>query len=138
MGKFIEFAEVLEQKIRKSWMSEQRPSEPQAKVQDIEDTSPTCLAQLLGKQPIYRSTLTGNKAYQRFHKPRPAHRLNAAQIAALAFFKSQGQELSASFSKRELKKAFRALAIRLHPDHGAGSSGDFIVLKNAYDLLSTV
>lgn len=45
--------------------------------------------------------------------------------------------LSESFTEEELKKAYKALARKYHPDvAGSGATEMFIQVKKAYDLLS--
>lgn len=74
--------------------------------------------------------------------PRPNHNLNANQLKAFEFFneflKSINMEISASYSQRELKKAFRLLALRLHPDKNGGYAAPFLELKLNYNLLLNV
>ena len=43
--------------------------------------------------------------------------------------------LNSSFSRRQLKKKFRKLAIKFHPDKTGGDSKKFVYLKMCYDTL---
>ncbi|WP_413291608.1 DnaJ domain-containing protein [Bdellovibrio sp. HCB337] len=71
--------------------------------------------------------------------PPPPHTLTPEQDQACAFFLSQGVELSKAFTARELKKAFRLLALKLHPDMNKGATEDaFIMLKKNYETLELI
>lgn len=92
----------------------------------------------MGKTP--KSTVLdprGRTAYGVKERPLPPHKLNIFQSAAAGFFREKGQELSPRFSARELKSAFRRLAMRLHPDHG-GSTQSFLDLQESFKILSEI
>jgi hypothetical protein len=69
--------------------------------------------------------------------------LTPRQQAALDFLASQGAALPADFSEHELRRAFRTLARRLHPDGHPGCSEfesarlarQFAMLHDAYQSL---
>ncbi len=54
------------------------------------------------------------------------------------FFTHHGIALSPAFTRGELKKAFRTLALRLHPDMNKGAVSAFIELKNNYETLNVL
>lgn len=65
-----------------------------------------------------------------------SHPLNERQQTAYDYYQNLGISLSPSFSRSELKAAFRKLAKKLHPDHG-GSPLDFRrLLEHQKHLLS--
>lgn len=99
------------------------------------DNSPRGMAWIIGKTP--KSSLRdprGKTAYGVKERPLPPHALNVFQKAACVFFREQGAPLSPRFSQKELKGAFRKLALRLHPDHG-GAAQSFMDLKSNFELL---
>lgn len=63
--------------------------------------------------------------------------LNKDQQKAFAFINQWGTPLKDCFTSHELKKIFRVLAIKLHPDHG-GSTLAFVHLKKSYEILKKV
>lgn len=144
MGTQRDFLEILTDKLREQLAEElEFPSENSTQPlwnTDISDNSPTCLASLLGR--IQRQTPSGKHQAQAYHRnrkpapPRPPHKLTERQYLATLFFGRHGSELSAAFSKNELKTAFRSLAMKLHPDRSHGQAESFIALKCAYDELS--
>lgn len=93
----------------------------------LKTTESSLLGQIQSQQfrPKFNST-----KYQEMRKvppPRPAHQLNKAQAVALQYFKSHGFELAANFSIKDLKGAFRKIALKIHPDQG-GESIEFQTL----------
>lgn len=73
--------------------------------------------------------------YLKVQKP---HALTETQAKAADFFKKNGIALSPRFSVQELKKAFKRLLIKLHPDHNQGRSSDYYSLREAFASLTTV
>jgi hypothetical protein len=154
MGSFHTFAQVLEQKIRREiekdyqqapHSSSASPSEmtfngTHSKVETETNGKPETWSHLLGKVETvhFKETKKGD-LYHRFRpapKPRPAHVLNPDQQQAFAFFQSQFN-LAANFTRADLQKAFRVLALRFHPDHG-GKSHHFQSLVRARKELETI
>jgi hypothetical protein len=72
--------------------------------------------------------------------------LSAGERAALAVMNSLGASLAPGFTSRELRRAFRRLALRYHPDRHASRSADeraqlsdrFTRAREAYQLLVVV
>lgn len=66
--------------------------------------------------------------------PRPSrpqgnpHFLDNAQQESKAWFEENGETLEADFTADELKKSFRRLALRFHPDRPGGSATRFRTL----------
>ena len=144
MGTERDFLEILTEKLT-ARITEDLDSSSENSTQplwntDISDNSPTCLTSLLGRVP--RSSRAGSHQAQAYHRnrkptpPRPPHKLTERQYLATLFFGRHGTELSAAFSKNELKTAFRRLAFKLHPDRQSGHTESFIALKCAFDELS--
>ena len=70
---------------------------------------------------------------------RKKHALTESQNQSLVYFWGWQIMLKSDFSREELKKAFRALAHRLHPDRNQGkSAAAFLELKAHYYSLSAV
>jgi hypothetical protein len=68
---------------------------------------------------------------------RPARTLSAPERAALGLFNSLGAELTADFTRQDLRSGFRALARRFHPDVNPFASGrEFAAMRDAYEILS--
>lgn len=132
------FQQILEEKIQvrshesHSRRAFERDSQPQAQTQE-----PAHLAYLLGHLgPTFFRPQTTKIYPSRPKPPPPPHVLTEEQALAREFFVLQGVELTPAFSQRELKKAFRTLALRRHPDMNKGASDAFIELKNNYETLT--
>jgi hypothetical protein len=69
---------------------------------------------------------------------RKKHFLTEKQKQAVVYFWGWQIRLQEDFTAPELKKAFRTLAQRLHPDRNNGQTKAFIELKANYDCLATV
>ncbi|MBS1970761.1 MAG: DnaJ domain-containing protein [Bdellovibrionales bacterium] len=98
---------------------------------------PAHLAYLMGTLgPAYFRPQTSRAYPSRPKPPPPPHALSEAQRAAYDFFALHGNTLSPAFSQKELKKAFRVLALKLHPDTNKGAvASAFIELKKNYETL---
>jgi len=127
------FQQILEEKIhsRQRETLAGRGSQEPSQSQD-----PAHLAYLLGLRGATFTRPSAAKIYpSRPKPPPPPHNLTESQAAARGFFVLQGVELSPAFTEGELKKAFRLLALKLHPDMNKGASGAFIELKKNYETL---
>jgi hypothetical protein len=67
-------------------------------------------------------------------KRNPPHKLNEEQAQAYAVFKKFGIVLNTDFTRIELKKSYRTLCFKTHPDR-KGSATAFMELKRSYELL---
>ena len=70
--------------------------------------------------------------------PRQKHVLTEKQKRSVVYFWGWQIRLQEDFTAPELKKAFRTLAHRLHPDHNNGKTKPFIELKANYTCLMSV
>jgi hypothetical protein len=133
MGTEASFQQILEEKIHARSRSE-RPGPPPPLEQD-----PAHLAYLLGTLGVSYWRPQTTKIYPMAPRPAPRpHVLTADQQQAFEFFTLHGTPLSPAFTPRELKKAFRGLALKLHPDMNKGTSvGPFMELKQNYETLLT-
>jgi len=131
----MNFAEVLEQKIRRQIEQEMQQSPPRydgarpsaaPKLSSME----TSLLWSLNLGPVLFKSQHQGQAYHRQRKPRPAHVMNKGQQSAWQFFQEHQADLADNFNIAELKAAFRHLALKLHPDHG-GSNELFRALYQA-------
>lgn len=69
---------------------------------------------------------------------RSTRALSAHEREALDLLNGLGAELTADFTRDELRSAFRSLARRYHPDANPTISGrEFASLRDAYDALKT-
>lgn len=142
MGSFTAFAQILERKIRLQMEKEasQKPSSSQFHSQDS-FSQPELWTHLVGHiDPIHFQKDQTRVAYHRNRpplKPRPDHIFNPQQASAFQFFNSHGATLlAANFSSKELKKAFRTLALRLHPDQGGTAPAFRSLLRARSELQS--
>lgn len=135
MGRESTFQEILEEKL-------QSPSQKMTSFSlnpSFED--PAHLAYLLGNLQVSYWRPPSARIYPAGPRPLPRpHALSPGQQSAFDFFTQQlllveGMALSPAFSRRELKRAFRRLALRLHPDTNKGTPGPFIELKMHYESL---
>lgn len=136
----MNFKEILEEKLG---AGEQRVTRPERGA-GIAD--PAHLAFLLGTIPVHRfRTPPPRPASPRAKSPptppprprRPDHVLTERQKTATLWFAAQDEVLPSDFTADELKKAFRALARRLHPDTG-GTAASFLELKAHHAALKAV
>ncbi len=70
--------------------------------------------------------------------PRKKHVLNELQKQSLVYFWGFQIHLKEDFTSVQLKKAFRSLAHKLHPDRNHGKTKAFIELKAHYNCLLSV
>lgn len=66
------------------------------------------------------------------------HKLNEAQQKAFSYFINNHEFLLEDFTKEELRKSFKKLCFKKHPDSPGGSHQSFLELKKHYDQLSNV
>lgn len=66
------------------------------------------------------------------------HQLNELQKQAFTYFIKHLEFLYEDFTKEELKKSFKKLCFKKHPDSPGGSHQSFLELKKNYDQLSKV
>lgn len=59
---------------------------------------------------------------------RPEHKLSESQRLAMSWFHENGESLEPDFTEGELKKAYRRLALRFHPDRPGGTPHRFRTL----------
>ncbi len=150
MGQFLEFAEILEQRIRQQILSEKPDFQKSQQTKNVDfpsenpsnsSTSPKTdfgFAWVLAHtERAESSNSRGKSAYGVKARPRPPHKMDPLQTLAYCYFRSQIPSFGANFTRGELQKSFRLLAKKLHPDAG-GTSEDFIVLKTQHDLLASV
>lgn len=144
MGSFISFAQILEKKIRreieKESYSHQSQQQSQQHSQEPQIQS-ELWTHLVGQMDPYRFGNNPRSAvYHRNRpapRPRPDHKMNAEQEVAFQFFLNNKAGLAANFSRTDLRKAFRNLALKLHPDQG-GTSSEFQGLLAARSSLESL
>lgn len=151
MGQFLQFAEILENKIRhqlkdeleKQWSNktsnEEQKNDNNCKIK-LSTTEQLDWSLMLGlkkqSQPIMQNPK--KPAYKvPVKKPKPAHTLSETQQKSYQFFINSQCELPTGFTEKELRQAFRTLALKLHPDHG-GTAFAFRELLEHRDILSAV
>lgn len=66
------------------------------------------------------------------------HQLNETQKQAFTYFIKNLEFLHEDFTKEELKKSFKKLCFKNHPDSPGGSHQNFLELKKNYDQLLLV
>jgi hypothetical protein len=140
---FEKFADILEKKIRKQIEAEIFASQSPEKNENL--TASLEGNELLGSlltslNPVHFYVPAGTKKYPHKtvkSKPRPAHRFNPQQAHGFQFMLQCGAQLQDNFNKRELEAAFRALALKLHPDQG-GSTEKFLQLLEARKSLQSL
>lgn len=134
----ISFAEILSSKIEEKDFKQNSISEK------TQMSDPYALAYMLGHFDKYEFKKSTKDCFSRskndygFNKypiqTRKNHQFNESQEISFQFFQNHLEQFERNFLKLELKKAFRHLAIKHHPDHG-GSALLFIELKKHYETL---
>lgn len=129
------FAEILNDKL----LSEGTPAYPEySGIQDI-----SCLNDLIQKNLVFQFKGKGSDKYKAKYKakerPQPApHPLSNEQKVAYEqinkWLEPHRNSLSAAFTLKELKVAFRQLAKIYHPDKG-GSTEVFLCIHDSYKIL---
>jgi hypothetical protein len=134
------FQQILESKIKRQSQSQNQENHVQQAFEQFPqqpmNQDPAHLAYLMGQMnPIFFRP--ARKVYpSRPKPPPPPHSLTEEQRLAISFFALYGVTLSPAFPQKELKKAFRTLALKLHPDTNKGAVSAFIDLKNNYETLN--
>ncbi|MBX2993707.1 MAG: J domain-containing protein [Bdellovibrionaceae bacterium] len=151
MGRFIEFAEVLEQKIRREVENEysqrenarfsSEKSSLNAEFPSEFDEWPLGFAWILGQGPALkvqpRPETTAHKAYGVKVRPPTPHKLSAEQTRAFDLFTAWNTGLDPAFRAGDLRRAWRKAALATHPDHG-GTAESFRQAQGAYQVLQSV
>ena len=151
MGRFMEFAEVLEQKIRREVENEysqrenarfsSEKSSLNAEFPSEFDEWPLGFAWILGQGPTLKvqssPARTGHKAYGVKMRPPTPHKLSAAQARAFELFSLWKTGLEPAFRAGDLRRAWRKAALATHPDHG-GTAETFRQAQEAYQVLQSV
>jgi hypothetical protein len=132
------FHEILERKMKAASSGQSHETQSaQGFEQTRQSQDPAHLAYLMGTLgPAYFRPQASRAYPSRPKPPPPPHALSEAQKVAHDFFALHGNTLSPAFSQKELKKAFRVLALKLHPDTNKGAvASAFIELKKNYETL---
>lgn len=138
MNKHKSFQEILQEKVELSAKNTHSAHSHFAE--------PAYLSYLIGKiRPFDKTVKVQPKEYFSFQprpqpiaKTRTKHSFRPEQEQARQFFIRWGHPLYEDFTTNELKKAYRHLALRLHPDRGTQDAQAFLDLKFNYDLLKSV
>jgi hypothetical protein len=142
MQRQSEFAKILEKKLHEGPRSEQKPTNSSSANPFSETKKPfEPWTELIGNLSA-ASFARGfhNTQYKKFQSPpkaRPANKLSQDQLTAFLFFAAHGIKMEPNFTLKDVKKAFRTLAFKMHPDRG-GSTQTFLELKAAQDILLQV
>lgn len=132
----MNFDEILREKIARSTAETTPASRPQSL--DGQGIEPAHLAFLIGRIGRHEGLARGKyRVPQRPPPPPKPHALTERQREAMDFFRAHGFSLGESFSRPELKAAFRRAALKMHPDRG-GLASDFVQLREHYKALSSL
>lgn len=152
MGRFTEFAEELEKRIRREVEKEFQARNPSSFTTSKSaitpefpseiDSLPTGFSWIVGEglrvHITHQNSKQGHSAYGvKPRPPRPPHSLSEIQKSAFDFFRKMKVELEDNFSLQDLRRAWRKLALKCHPDQG-GSAEMFRSAQSAYQKLQTV
>lgn len=155
MGQFLQFAEILESKIRnqlktqlkdefeKQWSQPSTNQETTNRnngkitLSTTEQLDWNLLLSLKKQAPIAAKKSTAPAYKAPVKKAKPAHTLSEIQQKSYHFFTINSCDLPAGFTESELRQAFRTLALKLHPDHG-GTAYAIRELLQHRDVLSAV
>lgn len=135
----IGFAEILE-KLNQSEDAISTFADHSAKITAGWESSldPQGLAQIIGFVPVFK---TGHKKYKPAAPPVPCvripHIMNLAQTLAFENLSLLAPQLSAGFTRIELKSSYRIALLKTHPDQG-GSSESFFQVKKSYEILCSL
>ena len=134
------FRHILEEKIQERGAENRTERGFDQKIHPKDHTQePAHLAYLIGHLgPIFFRPQPTKIYPSRPKPPPPPHILTVGQTLAREFFVMRGVELTPAFSQRELKRAFRMLALKLHPDMNKGASGAFIHIRVKHSLKSLI
>lgn len=141
MGQFLEFARIIEEKIKtemKRAHSSPTPSEHNRVHDDLPPGFSSLLANQSQSRPTHPTQSRAKKAYGVVAKPLPPHDLSPEQKLAAHIFQTYQTPLSPRFTRKELKTAWRKLAKKTHPDQGGSESSFRAALKAYHDLTAVV
>jgi hypothetical protein len=144
----VSFLEILSEKIKNELKKEFRFQQNSSSLTTEKKTEVPQMPPPLSTEGALISELRtqrfvkpfANSSYKSFHRPpppRPPHVLDAEQSLAFSFFAELGEGLVENFSLKDLKKAFRRLALKFHPDQG-GNHQLFCRLQDSKKVLETL
>ncbi|MCC2680306.1 MAG: hypothetical protein K0R29_2882 [Pseudobdellovibrio sp.] len=130
------FSEVLEALLEES-TSENALGATQGHYEGVQDA--LGFTTILVNTPRYHGPRKpqGTRAYHikiKAQAARVAHVFNPEQAQAFETLKKWNQLFTESFTRQELKRAFRIAVLKAHPDQG-GSSESFQEVKKSYQIL---
>lgn len=142
MSEFFSFAHILENRLREEIRKEfqrENPTPPKKNSEKKANFSSEISWEPppISLEPIKLFCESKATEYHKYRKPPPPpkpHPLNQEQTSAKATFEKLGLSLSAAFTQKELKAAYRRLSKQHHPDKG-GDPLKFKCLKQSYDCL---
>jgi len=126
------FKEILEEKLTKTASAPRDES-------FVMNSDPAHLAFLIGQiRRVENTTPVGKYPVKKVLRPaRKPHVFTEAQQASYMYFRLEIADFSEGYNEAELKKAFRQLALVLHPDQG-GDAQKFMALKDHFRTLNQV
>lgn len=96
-------------------------------------------SQFQANTPKTNQKVSENIAPKSSSRPRTvAHKLNETQTRSMTYFISEKMFLLDDFTTDELKRAYKRLALKKHPDRSTGSNQLFTELQTHYKILSAV